>query len=387
MTKTFEYLLDTAHNLADQIFPLVDDIDKERALPNEISNEIADKKFFRLLIPKALDGFELDFVNYLKILKVFAQVDGSTAWCVNQNNVFATNSARMPEEIAQTIWKDKRAVVSNGPPDDSAHATIVEGGYKISGRWDFSSGCRHSTWVAALVPIQELCNPSSLSKNSQTHRTMLIPKQNISLIDTWQVNGLRGTGSFSFKATDLFIPNNHTFGPEDAPWIDNPLYHIPTVLLFASGFATVALGLSYSGLREAIKLSSIKTPGKTDILLADTSTTHREIGKAEASWRAAQAFLDNSVLSLWNGAKSKQPLTLHERIQLRLASTHAIRTSAQVIDVAYNLSGSNAIFTKNPIQRRFQDIHAITQQIQGRLTHYDTAGQFLLGQNTSNEMY
>ena len=387
MTKKIEHLLDTARNLADKIFPLVDDIDKERALPNEISNEIADKNFFRLLVPKSLDGFELDFVNYLKILEVFAHIDGSTAWCVNQNNVFATNSVRMPKEIAHKIWNDKRAVVSNGPPDDSASATMMEGGYSISGRWNFSSGCRHSTWVAALVPIHESCSHSDLSRKPQTHRTMLIPKKDVSLIDTWQVNGLRGTGSFSFKATDLFVPNNHTFGPEDPPWNNNPLYHIPTVLLFASGFATVALGLAYSGLREAIKLSTIKTPGKTDTLLANTSTTHRDIGKAEASWRAAQAFLDTSVISLWNTAISNQSLTPHQRIQLRLSSTHAIRTSAHVIDVAYNLSGSNAIFTKNPIQRRFRDIHAITQQIQGRLTNYDTAGQFLLGLNTNKEMY
>ena len=113
--------------------------------------------------------------------------------------------------------------------------------------------------------------------------------------------------------------------------------------------------------------------------MALESTTQRMVGQAEAIWNAARAFLRESADAMWRGARDNLDLNQTERIAVRLSSTHAIREAARVVDIAYTLCGSGAIFEANPIQRRFQDVHAITQQIQGRPTHYDTAGQHFLG--------
>ena len=113
--------------------------------------------------------------------------------------------------------------------------------------------------------------------------------------------------------------------------------------------------------------------------MRDESTTQRMVGEAEAIWNSARAFLDESADAMWEGVCRNRDLTTEERIRVRLSSTHAIRQAAAVVDIAYTLCGSSAIFAVNPIQRSFQDVHAITQQIQGRPTHYDTAGQFYLG--------
>ena len=112
--------------------------------------------------------------------------------------------------------------------------------------------------------------------------------------------------------------------------------------------------------------------------MSELSTTQRMVGQAEAIWNSARAFLNEASLAMWAGAKANHSLTMEERINVRLASTHAIRQAAEVVDIAYALCGSSAIFAVNPIQRRFQDVHTITQQVQGRLTHYDTAGQYFL---------
>ncbi len=160
-TRTdINYYLDVARELSSKIEAAADRIDADRQLPADISSEMAERGLFRLLLPRELGGAELDHPDFLRILRIFAAVDASAAWCVNQNNVFTTAASTMNKEAAHEVWDDKMAVVTNGPPSSSARAVRVEGGYRISGRWDFSSGIDHATWVAALAPM-EPASPAS----------------------------------------------------------------------------------------------------------------------------------------------------------------------------------------------------------------------------------
>jgi alkylation response protein AidB-like acyl-CoA dehydrogenase len=368
MSQDVEYYLDAARELAVRVAAEADRIDADRQIPAELAAELADKGFFRLLLPRSLGGAELAHPDFRRILEVFAAADGSTGWCINQNNVFSTDCVRIPEETAHEIWDEERAVVTNGPPSSSAKAIPVDGGYKLSGHWDFSSGSTHATWIAALTPVAEV-GP----------RIMLIPEKEVNFVDRWHVNGLRGTGSFSFELDGLFVPNNRTYSQANPSRESGPLYVIPRTLLFGSGFATVSLGVARSALKTAIDLATEKTPLRATSVLQDQSTTQRLIGEAEATWRSADAYLRETAGAVWQSACKKGGLETDERIQLRLAATHAINMAAKTVDIAYNLCGSDAIFTGNPIHRRFQDIHVVTQHAQGRPVHYETAGRFLLG--------
>ena len=122
-------------------------------------------------------------------------------------------------------------------------------------------------------------------------------------------------------------------------------------------------------------------------MLRDQPLTQREIGQAEALWGGAAAYLKEKAAKLWRSAVDLHALPLEDRIELRLASTHAIRQAAGVVDIAYGVFGSTAIFESSPIQRKFQDAHAITQQIQGRMENYETAGQFFLGLEPQGRMF
>ena len=208
---------------------------------------------------------------------------------------------------------------------------------------------------------------------------LLIPKDQVELLDVWQVNGLRGTGSFSFQANDLFVPVARSYGVDDTPSESGPLYLIPKVLMFATGFGTVALGVARTALDAAIDIAGEKIPAKRTSILRDTSTTQRQIGEAEALWGSARAFLRDAALALWESACRNGALTTEERMRLRLAGTHAIREAARVVAVAYDVAGSGGIFKKNPISAVSRMRRVITQQVQGRMTHYDTAGAFYLG--------
>ena len=156
--------------------------------------------------------------------------------------------------------------------------------------------------------------------------------------------------------------------------------------MFCAGFATTALGAARSSIDSLIGDTSTRTPQDQNKLSLQPFT-HRELGQAEAIWRSANSYLNEAVEQLWDQAINDRKLQEKSRVNLRLASTHAIREAVRVTDIIYNLSGSTAIFESTPIQRKSQDVRAISQQIQGRMAHYDTAGQFFLGLEPEVKLY
>ena len=387
MTQTEKVsFLSSARELVPRVSAAADRIDSERRLPEELANEMIDRGFFRLLMPRSLGGFEIDLLDYLQIVQTFAEADGSVGWCLNQNTVLSSTAATMTEDLVREIWSDPRAVLANGPII-SAKAVPVEGGYRLTGRWNFSSGCQHATWMIAATPADPSDGNLDPRKAHREGLTMLVPKEQVEFVDVWQVGGLRGTGSFTFQVQDLFVPANRVYDSDDKPRVDGPLYAITTNLLFPAGFACVALGVARGAVDSAIEMAGGKKAQFEENLLRDKPTIQRSIGRAEALWGSARALLFQSAERVWRSACETRSLTLEDRIRLRVAATHAIRTAADVVDIAYEVCGSSSIFQYNPIQRRFQDVHTITQQIQGRMAHYETAGQFFLGMDPKGLFY
>jgi alkylation response protein AidB-like acyl-CoA dehydrogenase len=362
--------IDHAQRLSARIADSADEIDKNRRIPADIAGEMADTGLFRLLVPGSIGGAQIDYPSFVEIVRIFAGVDASTAWCVSQNNIFATDSARMSVEVATEIWGEPRGIVTNGPPSRDTIALPVEGGYQLSGHWDFSSGSSHSTWLAARAPVDGRDGEPPM---------FLMPKADATMLDTWQVNGLRGTASFSFEVDDLFVPESHVYMESDAPREDDPIYVIPKIPLFSIGFATISITLARACLDDAIELAGKKTQRGISGAMLDLSTVQRQIGETEALLRSADAYLRRSTAALWEAACDHGQVEMDTRVEVRMASTHAIRQAARVVDSAYELFGSGAIFKSNLIQRRYQDMHSIAQQIQGRATNFETAGRYFLG--------
>jgi alkylation response protein AidB-like acyl-CoA dehydrogenase len=363
--RSFTVDNDTA-NIVSRVASASQIINEGRQIPQELIDSMASAGLFRLLVPRSVGGEEIDLIDYLNVTQAISSADGSMGWCFNQNNVLGTMASLMSESLAKEVWADSNAILCNGPPQ---HASIepATGGYSLTGRWNFSSGSRHSTWVVAT------------GRHDGEMLSMIMSHQEVEWFDSWQVGGLRGTGSFSFETDAHFVPAHRT-------WIETksvrrekgPLYLINRSLLFAAGFASVGLGVARSALDDAIKTSLAKTP-QEQALLRNQVQVQREIGNAEALWGSCTAYLKDKARTLWEHACTHDELLMADRIGLRLASTWAIRKAAEVVDIAYSVCGATSIFENHPIQRKFQDAHAITQQIQGRLEHYETAGQFYLG--------
>jgi alkylation response protein AidB-like acyl-CoA dehydrogenase len=371
--------LDAARTLAPLIRACADTIEAERELPRPLFEALADVGLFHLALPRSLGCPELDLPAYVQVIEELGKADASTAWAVNQGAIFATYAARMPHDVARAIWIDTpRSVVANTPLA-TARAVVVPGGYRVSGRQGFSTGCRHATWLAAHAQVIEDGRPRLLPDGRPEARYLFVPVAEGELLDTWHVRGLRGTGTHHFAVEDVFVPEERTVLSEGAPLVETgPLYRIPRTLLFSSGDAAVALGVARAALDTFVELAGAKTPRGMRGLLRDQAMVQSDVGYAEADLRSGRAFLIEAVRDVWDAATAGM-LGLDQRATLRLAAVHAIRLAARVVDAVYTAAGPTAIYESHALQRHFQDIHVITQHIQARRTYYALAGRYLLG--------
>lgn len=370
---SFQALLAHTARIAEDVDANADQIERDRAIPIPIVDDLLEHGFFKLILPSSIGGHGLSLPQFHEILSTFAQADASVGWCINQNNVFATNFAKADVRAQQEVWGNDRTVVANGPPAIGTGATIVDGGYILSGEWYFSSGVTHANWVAALSPVFE---DDSSEPTATLH--FLVPMDEVEILDDWQVGGLRGTGSHCFKVSNQFVPSHLAFDATSTP--ENPTRYtaISTTPLFATGFALVATSAASAAIQAAIDTSKEKTAFASDTALSHDATVQRAIGIASAKVYCVRACLRALVGKIWDDSAPLEPLSLDARMTTRLASTHAIQEAAQATDIVYQVCGSSAIFASHPIQRRFQDVHTITQQVQGRMANYDTVGQWLL---------
>ena len=372
-------LLEAARKLAPMIRTYAGDTEAQRMLPAPVFEALVDAGLFHMAFPRSMGGGEIDLPTYVQVIEEIGKADASTGWVVNQCAIFATYAARMPRELARKIWIDTpRSIVANTPLAN-AQAVVVEGGYRVTGRQGFSTGCRNASWVAAHAEVIEN-GKVRLDHGSPETRYMFVPVAEAELLDTWQVRGMRGTGTHHFAVNDVFVPADRTVLSVTAPQYETgPLYQIPRTLEFASGDASVALGLARTCLTTFADLAGAKTPRAMQSLLRDQSMTQVIVGQAEADLRSGRAFLHEAVRDVWAQVSSGSPLTLDHRANLRIAATHAIRLAARIIDAVYSAAGATAVYESHLLQRHFQDIHVITQHLQSRLAHYEMVGRHWLG--------
>ncbi len=371
--------LDAARELAPTIRSSADEIEKNRELPRPLFEALAAAGYFKLLIPRSVGGAEVDLPTYVQVLETLGQADASTGWLVNQCAVFATYAAQMPRDIARSIWIDTPHSVVANTSMPTAEVVVVPGGYRVSGRQGFSSGCRHAAWLAARGLVQENDQPRLLNGQPE-ERFLFVPAAEAEIVDTWNVRGMRGTGTHHFVVKDVFVPAERTVLQAGAPFLESgPLYLFSRRLLFATGDAAVALGTASACLEAFGALAGVKKPRLMQATLRDQPAIQATVGRSEAQLRAARAFLLESVRDVWTEAVSSRALSVDRRALLRLATTHAIRLAVDVVDSVYNACGVTSIFEGNSIQRYFQDIHVISQHAQASLANYELIGKHLLG--------
>ena len=378
MTAPASPHLERARELAPVIAAAADQIEDERRLPPAVVTALHDGGFFRLLLPRALDGAELDPSTFVQVTETLATADASTAWVVCQTTGCSMVSAYLAPDVAREIFGDG-GVLAWGPPSH-ARAVAVDGGYRLTGRFNFASGSRHATWLGGQAPIVDTDGSPRRRDGVAERRTLLFPATSATIDDVWHVIGLRGTGSDSFTVDDVFVPHAHTVARDDPAErrVQAPLYCFPQVGLYAAGFAGVAMGIARTMLDDFLALARDKTPRGYSRPLRESAVTQSRVAHAEAQLGSARVYLLSTLEAIWRAVGRRGVLDLDQRVRIRLAASHAIAQSREVADFAYHAAGGTAVFTNQAFERRFRDIHTVAQQLQGRDDHFENVGKFLL---------
>jgi len=369
-----------ARDLAVSIAPAADAIECTRRISEPLLNRLHESRLFRMLLPRSAGGDEVHPATYVSAVEQIARHDASIAWNVFIANSSALIAAFLDPAIARAIFADPHTIVAWGPPNGST-AIAVAGGYRVSGTWDFASGCRHANWMGAHCHVAGDNGSLQLNRLGRpTVRTLLFPAERAVLLDNWDAIGLRGTGSDSYSVTDLFVPEAFSTTREDPSLRreKGALYAFPMQGLYAVGVASVALGIAGAMLEHFIALASRKVPrGLTR--LCENAVVQAGVARAEAALGSARAYLLDTLSSVYAGADEVDPINVGDRARVRLACTNAIHGAIEVADFTYKTAGVDAIFPAGPFQRRFRDIHTLSQQIQSRSAHFEAVGQVLLG--------
>jgi len=375
----------SAPERARSLQPLLDahgaEMDRRRELTHEVVDAIVEQDLLRLLMPRSLAGEEIGLLDYCKTTEALGWADASAAWFVNQSNVSsASSAASMPHEAAAAIFDGPRQGLAWGAKHGNSRAIRVDGGYRLTGRWSFASGGRHTKWLGAHSAVQNPDGTPHIRHGRPDDRSFLFPRAAARIIDDWYVLGLRGTGSDSYEVNDLFIPEAHA-PARDAPEERRergPIYPINSSLLYATGFCGVTLGIARRMLDTYLALARGRHSRASVNAMAVNHAIQREIAQLEAKLSSARAFLHEAASQLYE-ASAAGKMTLDLRMRLRLATTYGMNEATDVSIACYRGAGTTAILESAPFERRFRDAMSASQHLQAMLPMAEMVGRHLIG--------
>lgn len=376
-----EIYLERANAVAPILAAAHDRIDAERKLPDDVLLAMHDAGLFRMSLPRSLGGGEVGPPVLARVTEIIAKADASAAWCLGQGTGCAMSAAFLDDAPARHVFAADNAVLAWGA-GQAGNAVACDGGYRVTGTWRFASGGKHATWLGGHSKVFEADGgPRMTADGRHADRTALFPREAAEIHDDWYVMGLKGTRSESYTVTDLFVADALTLD-RDSPAecrSDAPLYVFPTTLVYAACFSGVALGIGRGAMDDLIALATTKTQRSARSSMRESPVFHTQIAELEARLGAARAYQQTILLDVWTVVSETGVLSVADRAGIRLAATYAINQATDVVHQVYRLAGSSAIFEHAPFERRFRDMHAVSQQMQARQSHYETVGRQIMG--------
>ena len=355
-------------------------IEAERELTADVLDALHERELFRLSLPAHIGGYELPIPVLAAVTEIIAGADASTAWCLGQAFGCAMSAAFLDEDAAREVFGPPDAVLAWGAGAQGT-AVAADGGYRVNGSWKFASGAKHATWLGGHCKVYEADGSPRLDANGvHASRTALFLRERAAIADDWYVMGLRGTRSEGYAVEDLFVESRLTLDRETPAEcrLDSTLYIFPTTNAYASVFSGVALGIARAMLDELIALARKKSQRGARTSMRESAVIHTRLAELEARLGAARAYQRETIRDVWAEVDASRELTMAQRARIRLATTYAINQATAVCEQVYRLAGATAIFEDHAFERRFRDSHAVSQQVQGRHTNFETVGRHML---------
>lgn len=357
-----------------------DAIEADRELTPGVLEALHGAQLFRVTLPRVLGGAEIPPADLALVTEALAMADASTAWCLGQGAGCAMSAAFLDEPFAAEVFSPREAVLAWGA-GAQGQAIAADGGYRITGRWQFASGAKHATWIGAHCKVFESDGePRCDASGQQVLRTALFERDRVAMFDDWHVMGLRGTRSEGYAIDDLFVEQGFTLDRETQSECrsESTLYRFSTTHVYASAFSGLALGLARGALDDLIALAKHKTP-RGAAAMRDSPVVQTRLAELEAQLGSARAYQQQVLRDVWGEVEASCRIEIEQRARIRLATTYAINQATDVVAQVYRLAGATAIFQSRPFERRFRDAHAVSQQVQARFTNFETVGRVMMG--------
>lgn len=377
---------------AEALAPLVeryrDEGEALRHLPKPVAAAMRDAGLFSLWMPRALGGAQVDIETSLRVTEALSRLDGSVGW----NSMIAGNTSILwgyiaHEAAAGCINGDPTTVLAGtvgGGGDATAPgggvAMPVPGGYRLTGRWPFASGCHQADWLVANGRIMENGEPRKTPQGAVGLFSFILPLSDCQILDTWYTTGMRGTGSHHFEAADAFIPEERVFSSiSPTPQQPGTLFRTARATPWAPNIAAVALGIGRDAIDTFLKIARNKPAARNRPGLMDRETIHERVGEAEARLRSARSFLLETVRAVDACIDRGEDVPDEQAALSRCAASNATASAIAVVDAMFTSAGSSSVYATNRLDRCFRDVHMVTQHVVGGLAGFTIAGRYFIG--------
>ncbi|WP_437692395.1 acyl-CoA dehydrogenase family protein [Sorangium sp. So ce176] len=380
-------VLQAARDLAPTLSSRSAEIEEARRLPVDLLDQLKAAGCFRMFLPRSHGGFEVDLRTGMDVLETLAWADGATGWTVMLGSESPLLFALLSRERFDAVYSGGPDVIIGGGFNAQGEAHATEGGYRVTGRWSFASGCEHAAWLFGNCVLMDGGRPRTGAagdvRETPEMRGMLFPAREVRILDTWSVLGLRGTGSHDIAVEGAFCPAEHSFDIfQGQPSVACPGFVAP-VLHFVLHMGAVAVGIAQGALDETVTLAR---SGKKRLYaragLADSPVFQVHLGRAETSVRAARALLRDTGDELWDACVNNPGAAAAMAPRLSATLAWVTEVAARAVDACYQAGGGGVARNASPVQRRFRDIHTFSQHAAAAEGWFGQAGGALLGHPT-----
>ena len=372
-------LIDAAREIAPIVQKHNQEAERERRLSRPVLNALRETGLLRMSTPRSLGGLETDPITRALVVEEISRHDSAAGWTLENPLDWAFFCARLPDEGAEEIYSRGADILIAAQFGRPLNATSTEGGYRISGRAPFVSNCYDADWISSTAVV----DVDQHSEGAPETVMVYFPREQCEIIDTWDVMGMRGTGSNDISVTDVFVPKARTFPmvPEFEPGSHyrGPLYRLPLVGAAGTGIPTPMLGVARRAVDEVTELALTKTPVASSALLRERSSAQIQLGQAEAILRSGRLLLLDTVSEAWQRCVHGVTHSLKQRADLLLASTHAMSSAVRAVELCCSIAGTTAFRATSPLERCFRDVQTMRHHVFTSEARYGTFGQVYLG--------
>jgi alkylation response protein AidB-like acyl-CoA dehydrogenase len=365
--------------------------EREQRLPPALVEQMRAAGFYQMVIPRSLGGLQVDPLTYLRVAELLAEGAGSVGWNITNNSIGQLVTLGLPDDGVQEIYANGADTILAGTAvQGGGQAVPVEGGYRVTGHWTFGSGCMESAWMLGSFQIlDDDGEPRRRPDGGSMYWRGVFPRDQAQVVPgSWEVSGMRGTGSFDWIVKDVFLPERRTMihagVPLDNQWSRWPgiTYALPSQCWVGPHHSAVITGIARAGIDALIALAIEKTPRGRSFRLCDNPQVQDAIGRADAILNAGRAYRTAMITELWNTMAAGGETTLEQRARCRLASTYAGDSAREAMDLVYRLGGSTSFKTESRLAECWRDLHVVGQTVTIAPEWYPIGGRAYLGMDT-----